>query len=236
MNEVSKMSAQMTCADSPNATSSQALEFGATHCDKLVGLMIDPSGLAPAPANLSPKLAKELGLLTSGTYGQPSSISSRSASLRLYLVSKLSQRLNTLGSTLYKLTWKEQATPLGLRVSLLRASAHRTSGHAYTGWVTPNTRDWKDTPGQTTLSKNPDGSKRTRVDQTPRQAAQWVGFGKMRSGLSSRKGSSGLFNPALSRWLIGLPTTWDDAAPTVMRYVDPSQRNLSKQVCGACHE
>ena len=43
-------------------------------------------------------------------------------------------------------------------------------------WVTPNSRDWKDTPGQRVTSVNPDGSPRVRLDQLPRQAtlAGWV--------------------------------------------------------------
>ena len=39
------------------------------------------------------------------------------------------------------------------------------------GWVTPSSRDWKDTPGMATTGTNPDGSTRTRVDMLPRQAA-----------------------------------------------------------------
>ena len=39
------------------------------------------------------------------------------------------------------------------------------------GWVTPASRDWKDTPGMATEGVNPDGTKRNRVDQLPRQAA-----------------------------------------------------------------
>ena len=39
------------------------------------------------------------------------------------------------------------------------------------GWVTPSSRDWKDTPGMATTGTNPDGSTRARVDQLPRQAA-----------------------------------------------------------------
>jgi len=39
------------------------------------------------------------------------------------------------------------------------------------GWVTPSSRDWKDTPGMATTGTNPDGSERPRVDQLPRQAA-----------------------------------------------------------------
>jgi hypothetical protein len=38
------------------------------------------------------------------------------------------------------------------------------------GWVTPSTRDWKDTPGMARTGTNPDGSTRTRLDQLPRQA------------------------------------------------------------------
>jgi hypothetical protein len=227
MNEVSKTSAQMTCADSSKCTCSQESDVGRTHCDKLVGLMIDPdaSGLFPAPANLSPRLAKELGLLTSGTYGLRRSTSSRSANLNSCLVNRLKLRLSTGGSTLYKLIWKEVVTPFQRSVSLLRASVPRTSGNAFTGWVTPTTRDWKDTPGMSTTS----GS-RVRLDQLPRQAAQWVAFGQMRNGSSSKKESDVLFNPALARWLIGLPVTWDDAVPTetqLSRLSQPSSLSAS---------
>jgi hypothetical protein len=38
------------------------------------------------------------------------------------------------------------------------------------GWVTPSSRDWKDTPGMATTATNPDGSTRTKLDQLPRQA------------------------------------------------------------------
>lgn len=40
-----------------------------------------------------------------------------------------------------------------------------------TGWVSPSSRDWKDTPGMATEAVNPDGSHRSRTDQLPRQAA-----------------------------------------------------------------
>ena len=39
------------------------------------------------------------------------------------------------------------------------------------GWPTVSSRDWKDTPGMSTEGINPDGSKRTRLDQLPRVAA-----------------------------------------------------------------
>ena len=37
------------------------------------------------------------------------------------------------------------------------------------GWVTPAARDWKDTPGMATEGINPNGTKRNRLDQLPRQ-------------------------------------------------------------------
>lgn len=39
------------------------------------------------------------------------------------------------------------------------------------GWVTPSSRDWKDTPGMSITGTNPDGTTRKRLDQLPRQAA-----------------------------------------------------------------
>ncbi len=82
------------------------------------------------------------------------------------LVSRLQARTASLGSTLYKLTWKERATLAGQSISALRASVRRTSAKD-SGWVTPSSRDWKDTPGMSTV--RPDG--RSRIDQLPRQAA-----------------------------------------------------------------
>lgn len=51
------------------------------------------------------------------------------------------------GSTLYKLTWKDQVTPWGFRLPLLRASAHhtsdseRTSSDTLSGWPTCTATD-----------------------------------------------------------------------------------------------
>jgi len=75
---------------------------------------------------------------------------------------------------IYKMTWKQKVTPRGRSYYQLVASAHRTSGKesglSLSGWVTPTQRDWKDTAGMATEAQNPDGSKRSRIDQLPRQA------------------------------------------------------------------
>ena len=127
----------------PNATSSQALVFGPTHCVPQAGQMTDLFGPVPVLANLSPRQAKELGLMTSGTYGLTSTGLSKSAALQQSLVSKLQASLQGLGSTLYQQTWKPWTTPSGRALSRLRASVRRTSEIAFTGWPTPlvnNTR------------------------------------------------------------------------------------------------
>ena len=105
------------------------------------------SGREAAHANLSARQAKAAGLLTSGTFGQHSTISSASARLQSSLASRLQARTASDGSTLYRLTWKDRATPAGRLISALRASALRTSGNASgglpSGWPTPTTRDHK---------------------------------------------------------------------------------------------
>ena len=147
MNGVSKMSTQATCAASRNATFSPELASGPMPCDPQDGQMTDLFGLVPVRANLSARQAKELGLMTSGTCGQPSTTSSRSAALQSSLESRLQAKTAILGSTLYTLTWKPWVTPSGRSRFRLRASVRRTSGTDFTGWATPAARDWRSASG-----------------------------------------------------------------------------------------
>lgn len=301
---------QASLLDIPNAISSPELASGVTPSDKPDGQTIDQPGQEVALASLSARQAKEAGLTTSGTYGRPSTGSSASVDLMLSLASRLRQRTDLLGSTLFKLTWKQRGTPLGRSIYALRASAHRTSGSGFsswpsplankttpqqrddftpnlaavaqltgwptprtvtggaesaerkqelgrtesgggdlqaaamlaswatpkaatgayqyaggdhekvvlnlegqaqlTSWTTPSSRDWKDTPGMATDAINPDGSERIRLDMLPRQA-QLTDSGETRPGSIAATGSSGQLNPALARWLMGLPEEWDVA-------------------------
>ena len=145
------MLAPTTLPDSHNATSSPASACGATPCARGGGRIAALYGLAPAPASHSAWQAWVVGLTTSGTFGHSGSTSSNSATLRSSLVSRLKQRLNTAGSTLFNLTWKESATPLQRPVSLLRASVRRTSDKDCGSLLntkesarpTPAARDWK---------------------------------------------------------------------------------------------
>jgi len=126
-----------TCRTSPSATSSPASAFGPWHFAAPAGQMTDLFGLVPAPANLSARQAKELGLLTSGTYGRHSTTSSASAALQSSLESRLRVKTSSLGSTLYRMTWKAWDTGSGRSRSRLRASVLRISATGSTGWPTP---------------------------------------------------------------------------------------------------
>jgi len=115
--------------------------YGPSLCGGRDGETIKAFGQALAPVNLSARQAKEMGLLTSGIYGPHGSTLSRSASLTESLVNRLRARTLTLGSTLYKLTWKRWVTPSERSRFRLRASALRTSETAFTGWPTPQCMD-----------------------------------------------------------------------------------------------
>ena len=286
------MSCLPTLPDSGNVIFSPVSESGPMLCVAQDGRMTVPSGQVPVPASLSARQAKERGLLTSGTCGPRSSILSVSAGLSQSLASRLQAVTVLHGSTLYRLTWKERATPAGRWIPALRASVRRISdngstgwptptGNSYTGagsgkregglnlqtavelsgwptprsvesghstgnparafnrksrledmvflagWVTPSARDWKDTPGMAT--ERPDG--RNRTDQLPRQAAtaepcRWTASGEMLTGSCAGMESGGQLNPALARWLMGLPPEWDDcgamATPSSRRRQKPS--------------
>jgi len=141
MSAVLKMSNQMSFWDTRNATSLPESASGHWLCVAPDGLIIDLSGQEVAPASLSPRQARKLGLMTSGTYGLRSNGSLSSANLQSSLESRLQARLSILGSTLYTLTWKQWVTPSGRSRFRLRASVRRISETDSTGWPTPVARD-----------------------------------------------------------------------------------------------
>lgn len=146
------------CGASRSVTSSPGSASGATHSDRPDGPTTGPCGPEAARASLSARQAKAAGLLTSGTYGPRSSTSSESAALQSSLASRLQARTASLGSTLYKLTWKGRTTPSGRSIPALRASVRRTSandsGGSRNGWPTPTTRDHKDGHFQPNVPEN----------------------------------------------------------------------------------
>ncbi len=137
----SPMSSPTISAATPNAISLPASASGPTPSGSQDGPTIDLSGLAPAPASLSPRRAQALGLMTSGTFGPPGIISSEAADLQSSLASRLRAQTDIYGSTLFKLTWKVQRTPAGRSFSLLRALAHRTADTESSTWPTPRAED-----------------------------------------------------------------------------------------------
>lgn len=127
----------MTLSDSLNAISSQESEDGRLPCVVLDGPTVAPHGQHHAPASLSARQARDLGLLTSGTYGPPHIGLSASAALSWSLANNLAALTQTTGSTLYKMTWKPWVMPSGRLRFRLRASVRRTRETELFGWPTP---------------------------------------------------------------------------------------------------
>lgn len=138
MSGTSGRSRQLTFEDLLPATSSPELAGGPTPSDSPGGPTTDPSGPGVARVKVSPRRASGKGLKTSGICGPTSSASSASVTLTRYLVSRLKGRLATVGSTVYRRTWKEKATPSGIAYSAHTASVPTTKGKGCTGWPTPD--------------------------------------------------------------------------------------------------
>lgn len=131
----------MTLSDSISAISSPGSADGLSRCVAQDGPTVARHGQHHAPASLSARQAKVLGLLTSGTYGPPHIGLSASAALSWSLASNLAALTRTTGSTLYKLMWKPWAMPSGRLRFRLRASARRTRETVLIGWPTPTATD-----------------------------------------------------------------------------------------------
>jgi hypothetical protein len=158
------MFGQEISADTPNAISSQELESGPTPCASPDGLITDPSGQEAARARHSRQRAKGEGLTTLVTSGRSGIPSSASAALQLSLENRLMMRLDTAGSTLFRLTWKRRSTPLR-RPYLERAvSVPRTSARDFISWPTPCTPNGgrsMSTARMDATGRKADGSKHT---------------------------------------------------------------------------
>lgn len=215
MTDQLQMFEQTTSKDLPKPISSLASESGPTPSDKQVSQTIHPSGQDHAPANRSAQQAEEQAQQTSDISGPNSTVWSLSAALQSSLVSRLQVRLEPLGSTLYKLTWRKKTTQQGWSYSQLVASAHRIKDSASTGlpktpWPTPIKSDARGSAGAEPrkLAELPNLVKLTGP-------ARLTATGQIQIGSTAEMTNGGQLNPAHSRWLMGLPTEWDDCAATV---------------------
>ena len=134
----------MNSPATPNAISLPGSADGAKPCSSQESTRTPLSGPAAHPASPSAQPGSRPELATSATSGPRSSSSFRSAGLRFFLASRLRARLPSDGSMEYKLTWKERVTPLGLRISALRAQAHPISASGSTGWPSPKAKDGRE--------------------------------------------------------------------------------------------
>jgi hypothetical protein len=141
MSEISNLYSQTTSEDTGNATSLQESLFGVTPSDSPAGPMTEKYGQEAVPVLPSRQQAKARGLMMLVTSGLIGYDSSESASLQLCLENRLMTRLDTAGSTLFKLTWKRRRTPLGRSYLERAASVRRTSGKDFTSVPTPQTHD-----------------------------------------------------------------------------------------------
>lgn len=121
----------------PSATFLPASASGRTRSAKPDLETLDLFGPAVVPVSPSVPPANSAVTTTTATSGPSGSSSSASANLTSSLVSRLSKRFATAGSTLFTATWKTKATPLGLSYMAHTASVPRTNANVSTSWPSP---------------------------------------------------------------------------------------------------
>jgi hypothetical protein len=235
---------QMTLFNLTKFTSSPASGSGATHSDEPNGRTIDPSLPDHAHASPSQEPAKKKEQKTADTSGRKcidsSPVYQRAKDRQQSLANRLHKKLVRLGSTLYKQTWRKKTTPQGWSFFQLVASAHRTSGKDSTGspttWNSPNAMDGNRGPCAITMDENGNAQ---RISQTTgikfgmslvtqsqlTGPARLTATGELQIGSGAEIKSGGQLNPALPRWLMGLPREWCDSAVTAT----PSSRPKRKR-------
>jgi hypothetical protein len=187
-----------------SATSSPVLAAGPTPFDWLESPTTENSGPEVALASRLAPPVNEKDFQTLGIFGRVGSISFASDSLQSYLESRLKALTVERGSTLFRLTWKVQHTPLGRRFSLLRALALRTAGIEPSSWPTPRVRMTG------SVSQNRINDKNRNLEVAVSRKIWPTPTANRRSGLQSHGKNAilGVVNPEWLSWLMGYPTHW----------------------------
>ena len=146
MNGVLPTCNQATCADTHSVTSLQESQDGQKRCGEQELMQTDLFGQVLVHARRSVAQENSKVSKIQEIYGRTSFGSSASADLNESLASRLKQRLDTVGSTVYRQTWNRKVTPLGRVYWAHTARAQTTSDNGCTGlgaWVTPQVKDFR---------------------------------------------------------------------------------------------
>jgi len=197
MSEASPKSEQKSLWDTPDVTSSPALQDGSTPLPSPAGRKVKKSGRAHAPASPSVQPASGKAKRTKGISGPLFTPSSPSGDLQRFLESRLRQLMDVTGSLEFGLTWKVLDMPSEPSICQLRASGHRTSDSGSSGlphgWARPAVRDGK---GANTLSR--DDRHGRPDDQLANQVVHFAGWPTAKTtdadkGIRSEEGAAAEF-------------------------------------------
>lgn len=198
------MSKQATSEPMRNVISLPASADGRSHSGPPAGMTPDLFGLEVVPASHSQSPAPGRHSQTSATFGLRGFLLSRSARLQESLASRLRMQLDGAGSTLFSLTWKDAATPLGRPYCRLVASARLTSDSDFGSWPTP----MAGTPAQ-------NGNQEAGSTDSSRKTIRLIGALPSRSGVPTKNPVQ--LKPEHSRWLMGYAPEHLNCVPTETR-------------------
>jgi len=164
--------------------------------------------------------------MTSGTSGRRGTTSSKSAALQRYLENRLRAKTQTLGSTLYTMTWKPWRTPSGRCRSRLRASVRRTSATDSIGWPTPQARDHK---GANLAGVHDRGGKGAPLNEVARMA----GWPTPMAGTPARNGNNAAGNNDSSRKTVAFVSGWPTPSANEFGHANAEALADRRQRCKA---
>jgi hypothetical protein len=161
-----------------------------------------------------PEKAKHQAMnATSGPLGlNLSELADRQSSL----ANRLKRQLDGAGSTLFTLTWRKKATPLGRPYYQLAASGLPIAVHAY-GSSPPTllNRDYRHGMSQAKLEARMQNPRGVNLNEFMQRAI----------------GRPGKLSPAFGLSWMGYPQEWLNCAPQAMRLSRKSRQSSSKPPC-----